>query len=112
MISKPYEHQHPIFQGQKEYALERAVFDTGDASNEAAAVLTFRHGESGRVRVFRFAGIGFTQACGNVMGLRGYLPVYVASLEGRGLEHNIRIEVGDTDPGNVWFWAEAVEEVS
>jgi hypothetical protein len=97
---------------QGEHVLERAVLDTGDASHEATAVLTFRHGPSDRVRSFRFTGVGFTTGCGAIMSLRGDLPVYVATLEGRGWEGQVQIEVGDTDPGGVWFWAEAIQEIA
>ena len=112
MISKPYDYQHPLFQDQREYVLERAVLDTGDAAHGAEAVLTFRHRQSERVRAFRFTGVSFTSGCSAIMGLRGDLPVYVATLDGRGWEAGERIEVGDTDPGGVWFWAEAVVETS
>ncbi|WP_422930850.1 hypothetical protein [Singulisphaera sp. PoT] len=110
MISKPYDSQHPLFRDQREYVLERAVLDTGDATHGAEAALTFRHHPSGQVRTFRFTGVSFTSGCGAAMGLRGYLPVYVATLSGRGWEAGERIEVGDTDPGGVWFWAETIEE--
>lgn len=112
MISRPYDHQHPLFRDQPDYVLERAVLDTGDASHETTAVLTFRHPPSDRVRSFRFTGVAFTPGCGAVMNLRGYLPVYVATLARRCWEGNSRIEVGDTDPGGVWFWAEAIEETT
>jgi hypothetical protein len=112
LISRPYDHQHPIFQDQREYVLDRAIFDTGDASSEAVAVLNFRHRSTGELRAFRFAGVAFTSGCGSVVGLRGFLPIYVATLEGRGWEEGQRIEVGDADPGGVWFWADTVEEIA
>jgi hypothetical protein len=111
MISNPYEHEHPLFHGKREYTLERAILDTGDAANEATALLSFRH-RSGRIRTFRFSGIGLAAGCGAIANLRGYLPVYVASLAGRGWESSTQIEVGDTDPGGVWFWAEAMAETT
>lgn len=110
MISKPYDHQHPLFQDQQEYKLTRAVLDSGDESNEATAILAFRHQSSGRMRTFRFFRVALTVGVKQIASIRGYLPVYVASLEGRGWEQS-KIEVGDTDPGDVWFWAESLEEI-
>lgn len=112
MISNPYENQHPIFPNQREYRLERAVLDTGDDSCEANAILTFRHCSSGQIKSFRFRRVAYQMGCIAVLGLRGYLPVYVARVDGRGWEGDLTIEVGDTDPGDVWFWAESVDEAS
>lgn len=112
MISDPYDHQHPVFRDQREYVLVRAVMDTGDESDEATSVLSFRHRESGLLRKFRFSGVALALGCGSVANLRGFLPFYVATLEGRGWDHGVKIEVGDTDPGSVWFWADAVEEIA
>ena len=45
-----------------------------------------------------------------ITNIHGFLPVYVASLEGRQLGH-FQIEVGDTDPGQEWFFAQAMLEL-
>ena len=112
MITDPYNNEHPLFKGQREYTLERAVLDTGDDSHEATAILTFRHTPTGRLRSFRFTQVGFVQGCGSVFNMRGYLPVYVATLAGRGWEGGAQIEVGDSDPGHEWFWADTIEEIA
>ncbi len=111
MINNPYDYQHPLFQNQKDYTLQRVILDTGDEEHEAIATLTFSHNESQQIRSFRFRNIGLTVYCSSIVNIRGYLPFYVATLEGRGFGKGINIEVGDTDPGGEWFWAESIEEI-
>ena len=108
MLSKPYQHEHPALVGQRDYSLVRVMIDTGDESSDATAVLYFRH-EDGRCRVLRFHGVQLALGFGAVAQLRGFLPVYVADVSGRGWEPGVTVEVGDTDPGGVWFWAASVE---
>jgi hypothetical protein len=108
LLSKPYQHEHPLLVGQRDYTLVRAVIDTGDESSEATAVLHFRRGNGDR-RVLRFLGVQLAHGVGAVAQLRGFLPVYVAAVSGRGWEPGVTVEVGDTDPGTVWFWAASVE---
>jgi hypothetical protein len=107
-ISYPEDHPHPLFADQREYALCRAMIDTGDETTEAFAVLTFRHHKTGRLRRFRFTGV--TLADG-YLGRIGEYPIYVATLEGRGWA-GLKIEVGDSDPGGEWFWAAELEEIT
>lgn len=107
MISDPYDHEHPLLVGQRDYRLVRGSFDTGDESTEASAVLHFRH-QDGSLRVLRFWGVHLTLGIGALAEIRGYLPVYVADVGGRGWEPGIAVEVGDTDPGHAWFWAAGV----
>jgi len=111
MISDPHNYEHPLFQNQQEYQISRVMLDTGDDQNQSSAVLYFRHKKTDQTKKYRFTDITLTQYCGAFTGLRGYLPVYVATLAGRGWESE-KIEIGDTDPGGVWFWAEKMEEVS
>ena len=108
MVSKPYHHEHPVLVNQRDYTLVRAAIDTGDESSEATAVLHFRRVD-GDQRVLRFRGVTLAFGVGAVAQIRGFLPVYVAAISGRGWEAGMTVEVGDTDPGAVWFWAASVE---
>lgn len=112
MIDSPYDYCHPSFTDQRQYALERAVVDTGDGRTDSTVTLTFRHSATGNRRRFHFVGVAFVYGSISMLTqIRGYLPVYVSSLDGRQLDGYARIEVGDTDPKEEWFWAESVSEL-
>jgi hypothetical protein len=112
MLSNPKESAHPIFPEQSEYRLDRIVLDSGDpvTDQDATAELTFRHKLTGNLKRLRFTGVRLSSV--PFQYLRGYLPVYVATTTGRGWESGTEIEVGDLDPGDVWFWASEAIDVS
>jgi hypothetical protein len=112
MISEPGEFSHPIFPRQNEYRLDRIILDSGDpfTDDDAVAELTFRHQVTGSLKRLRFTDVQFERV--PFQYLRGYLPVYVSTTKGRGWEPGTEIEVGDLDPGDVWFYASDVKDIS
>ena len=107
MISNPYDHEHPLFMGQRGYSLIRACIDTGDERQESSVVLHFQH-NSGRLRSLRFLRVRLSPGIGEVASIGSFMPVYVANVSDRGWEGATTVEVGCADPGAVWFHAEDV----
>jgi hypothetical protein len=100
---------HPLFPDQRDYDLQRAVIDTGDADVPACVTITFKHKVTGRTRRFLFSQARIRSFPFCYYG--DFPPVYVGTTQGRQWEPGCEIEVGDLDPGDVWFYAAGMEEI-